>query len=85
MASSGELVLDGSFVRLATHTVRLAPKDEAAWIEIARRLGGAERFRPPRVRDIAELTGRAESDVRRLLKRKESEGAQGEEGSIYFH
>jgi selenocysteine-specific elongation factor len=67
-ALNGELVLDGSFVRLATHAVRLAPKDEAAWGKIALLLGGAERFRPPRVRDIAEATGRPESDVRRLLK-----------------
>jgi selenocysteine-specific elongation factor len=35
---------------------------------IAPLLGGAERFRPPRVRDIAEATRRAERDVRRLLK-----------------
>jgi selenocysteine-specific elongation factor len=68
VASSGELVLDGSFVRLATHAVRLVPKDEAAWDEIALLLNGAERFRPPRVRDIAASTGRSESDVRRLLK-----------------
>ena len=28
IAASGQIVLDGSFVRLATHTVRLTPKDE---------------------------------------------------------
>jgi len=65
---NGELVLDGSFVRLAAHTARLTPEDEAAWSIIASLLGGAERFRPPRVRDIAETTGRQERDVRRLLK-----------------
>ena len=43
-------------------------QDEAAWSVIARLLGGAERFRPPRVRDIAETTGQQERDVRRLLK-----------------
>ena len=68
LVRSGELVLDGSFVRLAGHTVRLTPGDEAAWAGIAPLLGGAERFRPPRVRDIAEATGRGERDVRRLLK-----------------
>jgi selenocysteine-specific elongation factor len=68
LAHDGELILDGSFVRLATHTVRLTPKDEAAWSEIAGLLSGAERFRPPRVRDIAVSTGRPEGDVRRLLK-----------------
>jgi selenocysteine-specific elongation factor len=68
LACEGELVLDGSFVRLATHAVRLTPKDEAAWGEIAALLSGAERFRPPRVRDIAASAGWLESDVRRLLK-----------------
>ncbi|MDB5435265.1 MAG: Selenocysteine-specific translation elongation factor, partial [Phenylobacterium sp.] len=68
LAGAGELVLDGAFVRLASHTVRLAPGDEAAWDIIAPRLGGAERFRPPRVRDLADATGRPERDIRRLLK-----------------
>ena len=68
IAASGQIVLDGSFVRLATHTVRLAPKDEAAWNTIAPLLGGEPRFRPPRVRDIATATSYPERDVRRLLK-----------------
>jgi len=34
---NGELVLDGSFVRLAAHTARLTPQDEAAWSVIATR------------------------------------------------
>ena len=68
LARDGGLVLDGAFVRLASHTVRHAPGDEAAWAVIVPLLGGAERFRPPRVRDIAGLTGRVERDVRRLLK-----------------
>jgi selenocysteine-specific elongation factor len=68
LAGAGEVVLDGAFVRLAGHTVRLAPADEAAWALVAPRLGGAERFRPPRVRDLAETTGRPERDIRRLLK-----------------
>lgn len=68
IASTGEAVLDGSFVRLATHTVRLTPKDEEAWETVAPLLGGDTRFRPPRVRDIAAATSYAERDVRRLLK-----------------
>ena len=68
VASSAAIVLDGAFVRLAAHTVRLTPKDEAAWDAIAPLLGGTERFRPPRVRDIAGMTGLVERDVRRLLK-----------------
>jgi selenocysteine-specific elongation factor len=68
VAASGRIVLDGSFVRLATHTVRLAPKDEAAWNTVAPLLGGEARFRPPRVRDIATATSYPEQDIRRLLK-----------------
>jgi selenocysteine-specific elongation factor len=68
IAAGGQVVLDGSFVRLAAHSVRLVPKDEAAWNSIARLLGGDRRFRPPRVRDIADATSYRESDVRRLLK-----------------
>jgi selenocysteine-specific elongation factor len=68
IAASGQIALDGAFVRLATHSVRLAPSDEAAWSAIAPLLGGDVRFRPPRVRDIAAATPYPERDVRRLLK-----------------
>ncbi len=67
-ATRGAIVLDGSFVRLAAHAVRLAPQDEAVWATIAPLLGGEVRFRPPRVRDIAAAIPYPERDVRRLLK-----------------
>ncbi|VFU08790.1 Selenocysteine-specific translation elongation factor [Methylocella tundrae] len=67
-ALNGEVVLDGAFVRLASHEARLSAKDEEVWAKIAPLLGGAARFRPPRVRDIAGSTGRPEAEVRRLLK-----------------
>jgi selenocysteine-specific elongation factor len=69
LAGSSCLVLDGAFVRLPSHEVQLAPEDRAAWEMIAPLLGGAQRFRPPRVRDLATATGRAEKDLRRVLKR----------------
>ena len=68
LVHAGDLALEGSFVRLASHAARLAPSDEAVWAAIAPLLGGTERFRPPRVRDIAEATGRPEREIRRLLK-----------------
>ena len=68
IAADGQIVLDGAFVRLATHSVRLTPKDEAAWNSIAPLLDGEARFRPPRVRDIAKTTSSSEGDIRRLLK-----------------
>ena len=69
LAGSSRLVLDGAFVRLPSHEVQLAPEDQAAWEAVVRLLGGAQRFRPPRVRDLAAATGRAEKDLRRALKR----------------
>jgi selenocysteine-specific elongation factor len=68
IAASSAIVLDGAFVRLASHSVRLTEKDEAAWAAFAPLLGGEVRFRPPRVRDIAGVTTHPERDVRRLLK-----------------
>jgi selenocysteine-specific elongation factor len=69
LADLRQLVLDGAFVRLPSHEAQLAPKDRAAWEAVAPLLGGAQRFRPPRVRDLAAATGRAEKDLRRALKR----------------
>ena len=68
ISREGQIVLDGGFVRLATHQVRLGPEDKTTWDMIAPLLGRAERFRPPRVRDIAAATQRSERDIRRLLK-----------------
>jgi selenocysteine-specific elongation factor len=68
LAQLGEIALDGAFVRLAGHVARLSAADEAAWQAIEKLLGGTERFRPPRVRDIAGSTSMPEREVRRLLK-----------------
>ena len=65
---SGDIALDGAWVRLATHSVRLTDADEKLWSRIAPLLQGKERFRPPRVRDIAGLLSAREPDVRKLLK-----------------
>ncbi len=84
LARAGALVLDGAFLRLPSHAVRLAPGDEAAWTAIAPMLGGAERFRPPRVRDLATATGRAEAEVRGLLKRASRMGWVDEAAHDHF-
>jgi selenocysteine-specific elongation factor len=68
IAAAGDISLDGSFVRLSSHQARLGPDDEKTWETIAPLLGGGERFRPPRVRDISNLIRRPEREVRRLLK-----------------
>ena len=68
LARAHEVALDGAWVRLPGHEVRLTPADEKLWNRIKPMLGAAERFRPPRVRDIANALGVPEADVRRLLK-----------------
>jgi selenocysteine-specific elongation factor len=68
LARANEVALDGAWVRLPRHSVRLTPSDEKLWTKIAPQLGATERFRPPRVRDIATEFDIAEADVRRLLK-----------------
>ncbi len=68
LARSRDVALDGAWVRLPGHEVHLTPHDETLWNRIAPLIGGTERFRPPRVRDIAGITGISEVDVRRLCK-----------------
>ena len=63
-----EIALDGAWVRLAGHEVRLTDDDERLWARLAPLLSGAERFRPPRVRDIANLLVVKEQAIRRVLK-----------------
>ncbi len=68
LARSAELALDGAWVRLSGHEVRLTAAEETLWRAVGPLLGGVERFRPPRVRDIAAIIDAAETDVRQLLK-----------------
>ena len=63
-----DVVLDGAWVRLPEHQARLSAGDEAMWSDVRPLIGGDERFRPPRVRDIAAMIDCAETDVRRLFK-----------------
>ena len=68
MARAGEVALDGAWVKVAGHEVRLTPQDERLWQRMAPLLSDAERFRPPRVRDIEGMLNVPEAEVRRLSK-----------------
>jgi len=68
LARAGELKLDGAWVRAPGHEVRLTPPDAVTWSNIKPLLGESARFRPPRVRDLAETLRIPEAQVRRLLK-----------------
>ncbi len=68
LAAGGRIAFSGHFLRLAGHRVEMSPQDEALWHRIAPRLEHQERFRPPRVRDLARVLGEAEGALRRLLR-----------------
>lgn len=62
------VVVDGAFLRLPGHSLKLGSRDEALWQKISAEMT-RERFKPPRVRDFAQAYGVAEADTRRLLQR----------------
>jgi selenocysteine-specific elongation factor len=68
LAAMSAIAIDGAWVRLRSHEPRLSAEDEELWTRISSRLGGAARFRPPRVRDISEALEIPEPNVRRLMK-----------------
>ena len=61
------LAQDGPWFRLPGHQVSLSPQDEKLW-RAARPLIAAERFRPPRTRDIALALKVPEATARKTLK-----------------
>jgi selenocysteine-specific elongation factor len=63
-----QVVLEGTWIRLASHILRLTAPDEKNWQRILPLLSEARRFRPPKVQELGELLGLTEIDVRRLLK-----------------
>ncbi|MFN4018594.1 MAG: selenocysteine-specific translation elongation factor [Reyranella sp.] len=62
------VVVDGAFLRLPGHSLKLGARDEALWQKISADLT-RDRFKPPRVRDFAQAYGATEPDTRRLLQR----------------
>jgi selenocysteine-specific elongation factor len=68
LARARELALDGAWVRLPGHEARLTAAEESLWRRVRPLLVNKERFRPPRVRDIAGVIGVGEAEIRRLGK-----------------
>jgi selenocysteine-specific elongation factor len=61
------VTIDGALVRLPGHSLTLGAKDEALWKKISGDLA-RDRFKPPRVRDFAEIYATPEPNVRKLLR-----------------
>ncbi len=68
LAGEDVLVPAGSWLRRPGHEARLSPEDEALWDRVTPLIADSERFRPPRVRDIGQMLGRPEEEIRRLLR-----------------
>lgn len=68
LSAKGHVALDRSWVRRPGHVVRFSEEEERIWARIVPLLQGTERFRPPRVRDVATAEGIDERFVRRLFK-----------------
>jgi selenocysteine-specific elongation factor len=78
------LSIEGAVVRLPTHSVQLRPQDEKLLARIGPLLSDAERFRPPRVRDIATTLAIAEQQVRALCKQLAKMGRLDEVAPDHF-
>jgi selenocysteine-specific elongation factor len=69
----GEISQTGAVYHLSGHRARLAPADEAAWKRIEPAIA-ADKLRPPRVREVAELLAMPPEETESLLVRLERFG-----------
>ncbi len=77
-------VREGALLRRPAHRLRISPEEARAWAMIAPQLGGAERFRPPRVRDLANDLDLDEPLVRKVLVAASRRGAVQEIANDHF-
>jgi selenocysteine-specific elongation factor len=68
LLAEGRLARRGAFLALPAHRAELAPEERVRWEKVKPHLMDAP-FGPPRVRDLAKLTGIAEAEVRALLRK----------------
>lgn len=74
LLSVGDLASSGGWLHLPAHRATLAATDADLW-RLLEPLLEATPYNPPRVRDIARLTGMAEDSVRSLMRRVARVGA----------
>ena len=74
LVQAQDVVFEGGSIRLPGHKINLTTPDARLWSKIAPLLSGADRFRPPRVREIANRLQTPEPDVRRVLKSLSRQG-----------
>ncbi len=83
LAQDGAVALQPPWVRLPGHAPRLSDAEARLW-EGVRTLLAAERFRPPRVRDLAQALGAPEPAMRQLCKRMTRQGELSELAPDHF-
>lgn len=83
LAQTKTIAQDGPWFRLPRHSVTLSAQDQRIWGAAGPRLG-AERFRPPRIRDLAQELTMPERDVRATLKRLQRMGQLVEVAPDHF-
>jgi selenocysteine-specific elongation factor len=79
----GSIAQDGPWLRMPGHKISLSPQDERTWAA-ARPLIAAERFRPPRTRDLAMALKIPEPAMRATLKRLQRMGQLVEVAPDHF-
>ncbi|MDP2354722.1 MAG: selenocysteine-specific translation elongation factor, partial [Beijerinckiaceae bacterium] len=84
LSAEGHVALDRSWVRRPGHVVRFSDEEERIWAQIVPLLQGTERFRPPRVRDVANAQGLNERFVRRLFRMAACRGDVDEISKDHF-
>lgn len=82
--SAGRIVLKGAFVALPGQSVTLTRADADLFARIFPTLQGDQRFRPPRVRDLAASLGEDEARVRRILKLTQKMGQTDQIAQDHF-
>ncbi len=80
----GEIAASGAWLRLPDHVPRLSVEHEALWARICPLLAGENRFKPPRVNELAEMLRLREDTVRGLLKRLARRGDVDEVAEDHF-
>jgi selenocysteine-specific elongation factor len=65
----GEIAATGAWLRLPDHVAKLSPDHEALWALIRPLLSGDDRFKPPRVNELADHFRKRDETIRGLMKR----------------
>ncbi len=68
LVEEGAVIVDRAWLRRPSHEVRMSAEEETIWARALPLLGGDNRFRPPRVRDVAQEFAIDEKIVRRVFR-----------------